>query len=562
MREDCGFDEVGDRRGRQRRRRLPRQRPRSAAPADRQPLRHGAQRRQVRRPARHPGADGLRARAARARAAPALRHRGGRLRRGGRPALQGGLPRLRRADRALRPRVARRRPTPTASRCARRCERGRPAHVDDIAALARDPARYLGFVEVHIEQGPVLNELDLPLGIVTSINGSVRYVGEVDRHGEPRRHDADGPAPRRRGRRRRARAVRRAARGRRCRTSSAPSACSRCRTARSTSCPGAAGSASTCAPPPTRRATRCAADVLAELRAHLRAARRALHARGDDARGRRAERPGLAGALGARGRVARPAGVPHAERRRPRRDEAARGHAAGDAVRARHQRRHQPQPARRRSPTTTPSSPCGRSQRLLGRSCAERECDRSHEHPRHDATRRLDRRPLRRRSALPAGAGAACRPTRRPATTRRTPSARRRCSRASASHVETHPVPADEVQRAGLASITNLVVRRRYGDGGRRSRSTRTATWCRRAKAGRTIPTAAEIVDGKLYGRASAVSKSDFATYTFARARARSRCGAPLRGARRAALHLRRGVRRRARPGLAARAGPDAARLC
>jgi len=32
---------------------------------------------------------------------------------------------------------------------------------------------------VHIEQGPVLNELDLPLGIVTSINGSVRYLGEV-----------------------------------------------------------------------------------------------------------------------------------------------------------------------------------------------------------------------------------------------------------------------------------------------------------------------------------------------------------------------------------------------
>jgi beta-ureidopropionase / N-carbamoyl-L-amino-acid hydrolase len=32
---------------------------------------------------------------------------------------------------------------------------------------------------VHIEQGPVLNELDLPLGVVTSINGGVRYVGEV-----------------------------------------------------------------------------------------------------------------------------------------------------------------------------------------------------------------------------------------------------------------------------------------------------------------------------------------------------------------------------------------------
>ena len=50
---------------------------------------------------------------------------------------------------------------------------------DDIPKLQRDASRYLGFVEVHIEQGPVLSELDLPLGIVTSINGSVRYVGEI-----------------------------------------------------------------------------------------------------------------------------------------------------------------------------------------------------------------------------------------------------------------------------------------------------------------------------------------------------------------------------------------------
>jgi beta-ureidopropionase / N-carbamoyl-L-amino-acid hydrolase len=50
---------------------------------------------------------------------------------------------------------------------------------DDIPKLQRDPAQYLGFIEVHIEQGPVLNELNLPLGIVTSINGSVRYLGEV-----------------------------------------------------------------------------------------------------------------------------------------------------------------------------------------------------------------------------------------------------------------------------------------------------------------------------------------------------------------------------------------------
>ncbi|ARN22361.1 2-oxo-4-hydroxy-4-carboxy-5-ureidoimidazoline decarboxylase [Piscinibacter gummiphilus] len=48
-----------------------------------------------------------------------------------------------------------------------------------VPSLKRDPSKYLGFVEVHIEQGPVLTELDLPLGVVTSINGSVRFVGEV-----------------------------------------------------------------------------------------------------------------------------------------------------------------------------------------------------------------------------------------------------------------------------------------------------------------------------------------------------------------------------------------------
>lgn len=50
--------------------------------------------------------------------------------------------------------------------------------IDDIPKIKRDPSRYLGFIEVHIEQGPVLNELNLPLGVVTSINGSIRYVGE------------------------------------------------------------------------------------------------------------------------------------------------------------------------------------------------------------------------------------------------------------------------------------------------------------------------------------------------------------------------------------------------
>ena len=50
--------------------------------------------------------------------------------------------------------------------------------VDDIPRLRRNPADYLGFIEVHIEQGPVLAEIDLPLGVVTSINGAC-VSGEV-----------------------------------------------------------------------------------------------------------------------------------------------------------------------------------------------------------------------------------------------------------------------------------------------------------------------------------------------------------------------------------------------
>jgi N-carbamoyl-L-amino-acid hydrolase len=48
-----------------------------------------------------------------------------------------------------------------------------------IAALKRDASAYRGFVEVHIEQGPVLSTAGVPLGVVTAINGSVRFVGEM-----------------------------------------------------------------------------------------------------------------------------------------------------------------------------------------------------------------------------------------------------------------------------------------------------------------------------------------------------------------------------------------------
>jgi allantoate deiminase len=49
-----------------------------------------------------------------------------------------------------------------------------------IGTLARDPARTLGYVEVHIEQGPVLEAGNLPVGIVTAISGATRGTIELE----------------------------------------------------------------------------------------------------------------------------------------------------------------------------------------------------------------------------------------------------------------------------------------------------------------------------------------------------------------------------------------------
>jgi allantoate deiminase len=55
------------------------------------------------------------------------------------------------------------------------------------AALARDPARYRGYLEVHIEQGPQLEAKDLSVGIVSAINGITRarayVIGEAGHAG-------------------------------------------------------------------------------------------------------------------------------------------------------------------------------------------------------------------------------------------------------------------------------------------------------------------------------------------------------------------------------------------
>ncbi len=81
---------------------------------------------------------------------------------------------------------------------------------------------------------------------------------------------------------------------------------------------------------------------------------------------------------------------------------------------------------------------------------------------------------------------------------------------------EQHAVPADEVAAYGMQSVTNLVVRRRFAEGGPVVALNAHGDVVPPGEGWTHGPYSGEVVDGKLYGRASAVSKSDFASYTFA----------------------------------------------
>ena len=94
---------------------------------------------------------------------------------------------------------------------------------------------------------------------------------------------------------------------------------------------------------------------------------------------------------------------------------------------------------------------------------------------------------------------------------------------------EKHAVPAAEVQATGLESITNLIVRRRYGQSGKTIALNAHGDVVPPGEGWSHEPYGGEVVDGKLYGRASAVSKCDFATFTFA-TRAIESLNAPLNG--------------------------------
>jgi succinyl-diaminopimelate desuccinylase len=93
---------------------------------------------------------------------------------------------------------------------------------------------------------------------------------------------------------------------------------------------------------------------------------------------------------------------------------------------------------------------------------------------------------------------------------------------------EKYPVPAAEVQAYGLQSITNLIVRRQYGQG-RTIALNAHGDVVPPGEGWTHDPYGGEIGDGKIYGRATAVSKGDFASFTFA-VRALESLGAQLRG--------------------------------
>lgn len=101
--------------------------------------------------------------------------------------------------------------------------------------------------------------------------------------------------------------------------------------------------------------------------------------------------------------------------------------------------------------------------------------------------------------------------------------------RAFGMEAEMHPVPADEVKAAGLQSITNLIVRRPYGAGGRTIALNAHGDVVPPGEGWTHDPYGGEVVDGKMYGRATAVSKSDFSSFTFAVRALESVCK-PARG--------------------------------
>ena len=81
---------------------------------------------------------------------------------------------------------------------------------------------------------------------------------------------------------------------------------------------------------------------------------------------------------------------------------------------------------------------------------------------------------------------------------------------------EKHAVPSDEVKAYGLESLTNLIVRRTFAEGGKTIALNAHGDVVPPGEGWTHKPYGGEIENGAMYGRATAVSKSDFSTFTFA----------------------------------------------
>ena len=101
--------------------------------------------------------------------------------------------------------------------------------------------------------------------------------------------------------------------------------------------------------------------------------------------------------------------------------------------------------------------------------------------------------------------------------------------------VERHKVPDDAVKANGMISATNLIIRKRFGEGGKVIALNAHGDVVPPGEGWSVDPYGAVVKDGVMYGRGVAVSKSDFATYAFA-LKALEESGAPLKGA--VELHL------------------------
>src|SRR6267142_594123 len=224
-----------------------------------------------------------------------------------------------------------------------------------------------------------------------------------------------------------------------------------------------------------------------------------------------------------------------AERRRPRRDGHGGDHRNGHAVRALRQRRHQPssvRDAQRGGCRSRGPRLRGLPLELSGVTMSPSDPPARVDHDRSAGTRAPGMSAVQTAVAeiVDGGFDAECDflaslvkiPTDNPPGDCAAHAARARVLlEALGFAVEAHPVPVDSVRAAGMIAVTNLIARQRFGKDGPCVALNAHGDVVPPGLGWTRDPYGAEIVSDPthgptMYGRGVAVSKSDFATYTYA----------------------------------------------